>query len=167
MWIVLKYKSNEIKTLKDSLFKILGSLPEFYHPKIKFEKYVNNKLKIFEKNLLENYLICKHEKFSDNKIMNSLKYSRGLTYVLQGHEFNQKEINNFITFCKLNEDKSGFLMQGFFNTTKRSRAKFISGPFTQMIFDIIERKGKKIKILLNNINVTVSNNSGNLLYSCV
>jgi len=167
MWIVIKYKKNELKTLKDSFCKILGDMPEFYSPKMKIEKYVNNKLKIFEKNILDNYLICKHTKFRDHKIINLLKNSRGLSYFLQGYEFNQKELNTFIQFCKLNEDSNGFLLQDFFRVSEKNKAKFVSGPFTQMIFDIIEKRGNKLKILLNKMNMTISNNSDNLLYSYI
>ena len=45
--------------------------------------------------------------------------------------------------------------------------KFISGPFTQMIFDIIEDRGGKLKVLLNNANMTISKSSKNLLYSYI
>ena len=34
MWVVLKYKPKEFEILKDSFFKILGEMPEFYNPKI-------------------------------------------------------------------------------------------------------------------------------------
>jgi len=57
MWVVLKYKPKEFEILKDSFFKILGEMPEFYNPKYKYERYINNKLKTFEKNILNNYLI--------------------------------------------------------------------------------------------------------------
>tara|TARA_B100001123_G_scaffold399046_1_gene483675 strand:- start:95 stop:598 length:504 start_codon:yes stop_codon:yes gene_type:complete len=165
MWIVVKYKSKEYKTLKESFFHILGEMPEFYSPKIKFEKYINNKLKKFEKNLLDNYLMCRHYKFKERKIINLLKNSRGLTHFLNGYEFNQKEINSFVKFCKSKEDSDGFLTQSFFNIPIRKKAKFISGPFTQFVFDIIENKGKKLKVVLNNINMTIRNNSNNYLYS--
>ncbi len=165
MWIVAKYKPREFKILNESFFKIIGEMPEFYNPKIKFEKYINNKLKVFEKNILEGYLICKHNKFKDHKIISSLENSRGLNYFLSGCEFNQKELDNFVKFCKSNEDSSGYLTQNFFRITKKTKAKFISGPFSQMMFDIVENKGKKLKILLNNINMTISNNSSSLLYS--
>ena len=36
---------------------------------------------------------------------------------------------------------------------------------TQMFFDIVEQKGKKLKILLNNINITLSKSSSSYLYS--
>ena len=167
MWIVAKYKSKEFEILKESFSKILGDMPEFYNPKIKCQRYINNKLKSFEKNILDNYLICKHSKFVDPKIINALKNSRGLNYILDGFKFNQKEINNFIKYCKSQEDGNGFLNQNFFNISKKTKAQFMSGPFTQMIFSVVENKGKILKILLNNINITVSKNSRNLLYSYI
>ena len=167
MWVVLKYKPKEFEILKDSFFKILGEMPEFYNPKYKYERYINNKLKTFEKSILNNYLICKHNKFKDPKIVNILKNSRGLIYFLSGCEFNQKQLEEFIKFCRLNEDANGFLTQSFFKIIKKTKAKFISGPFTQMIFDIIEDRGGKLKVLLNNANMTISKSSKNLLYSYI
>ena len=167
MWVVLKYKPKEFEILKDSFFKILGEMPEFYNPKYKYERYINNKLKTFEKSILNNYLICKHDKFKDSKIVNILKNSRGLIYFLSGCEFNQKQLEEFIKFCRLNEDANGFLTQSFFKIIKKTKAKFISGPFTQMIFDIIEDRGGKLKVLLNNVNMTISKSSKNLLYSYI
>ena len=167
MWVVLKYKPKEFEILKDSFFKILGEMPEFYNPKYKYERYINNKLKTFEKSILNNYLICKHSKFKDPKIVNILKNSRGLIYFLSGCEFNQKKLEEFIKFCRLNEDANGFLTQSFFKIIKKTKAKFISGPFTQMIFDIIEDRGGKLKVLLNNVNMTISKSSKNLLYSYI
>ena len=166
MWIVAKYKPNEFRILKDSFFKILGEMPEFYNPKIKYERYIKNKLKVFEKKILDNYVICKHDKFRDHTLVNVLKSSRGLIYFLNGYESNQKELNNFVKLCKSYEDEEGFLKQNFFKT-KKNKAKFISGPFTQMVFDIIEEKGLKLKILINNMNMTISKRSSNLLYSYI
>ena len=54
-------------------------------------------------------------------------------------------INQLAEFCKSNEDSYGFLCQSFFNVVEKTKAKFVSGPFTQMMFDIVERKGKKLK----------------------
>ena len=167
MWVVLKYKPKEFEILKDSFFKILGEMPEFYNPKYKYERYINNKLKTFEKSILNNYLICKHNKFKDPKIVNILKNSRGLIYFLSGCEFNQKKLEEFIKFCRLNEDANGFLTQSFFKIIKKTKAKFISGPFTQMIFDIIEDREGKLKVLLNNVSMTISKSSKNLLYSYI
>ena len=167
MWIVAKYKKKEFEILKNSFFKILGNYPEFYNPKVKFKKFINNKLKIIEQNILDNYLICRHSKFDDKKIINQLEKSRGINYFLSGFELNQKELISFVKFCKSNEDSNGYLKQTFFEISKKTKAKFVSGPFAGMIFDIIEKKSKKIKILLNNMNMTISNNSSNLLYSYI
>jgi|TARA_Y100000294_G_scaffold156118_1_gene156805 hypothetical protein len=163
VWIVAKYKRKEFEILKESFFKILGEMPEFYNPKIKYARYIKNKLKIFEKNILDDYLICRHNKFNDHTLINALKSSPGLAYFLQGYEFNQKDLCKFVQFCKIHEDKNGFLKQDFFEI-KKNKAKFVSGPFTQMIFDIIEEKRTKLKILINNMNITISKGSSNLLY---
>ena len=55
----------------------------------------------------------------------------------------------------------------FFKIIEKTKAKFISGPFTQMIFDIIEDRGGKLKVLLNNVNITISRSSKKLLYSYI
>ena len=34
MWIVAKYKTKELETLKKVFFQTLGDMPEFYNPKI-------------------------------------------------------------------------------------------------------------------------------------
>ena len=62
----------------------------------------------------------------------------------------------------MHEDKNGFLKQDFFEI-KTNKAMFVSGPFTQMIFNIIEEKKRKIKILINNMDITISKSSNNLL----
>jgi len=167
MWIVAKYKPKEFAVLKEAFIKILGEKPEFYIPKIKYENYKNNKLKIYEKNILNNYIICKHEKFSDSALVNLLKNSRGLVYFLKNSETNQSELESFVKLCKSHEDQDGFLKQTFFKISSKSKAKFVSGPFTRMSFNIIEENACKLKILLNNINVTISKTSEKLLYSYI
>ena len=77
---------------------------------------------------------------------------------------NQKELIDFIDFCKKNENSDGYLKQSFFNIGSKTKAKFISGPFAQMMFDIMEDNGKKLKVLINNLNITINKNSTNLLY---
>ena len=84
MWVVIKYKAKEFKTLKNNFFKVLGNSPEYYSPKIKYQKYINKKLKFFEKDILDNYLVCKHEKFKDNKIINLLKNTPSDLFVIKG-----------------------------------------------------------------------------------
>ena len=69
----------------------------------------------------------------------------------------------FIEYCKNSENKQGFLTQSFFKSATNNKAKFISGPFTNMMFEIIKRQKNKLKILVGNVVMTVSDNS-NYLY---
>ena len=54
-------------------------------------------------------------------------------------------------------------MPGFFKSIMKRKAKFVSGPFTNMVFEIIERQKNKIKILVGNIVTTISDKK-NYLY---
>jgi len=164
MWIVLKYKKNEINFLKNDFKKILGNIPIIFRPKIKYQKLIKNKLKNFEKDILDDYLICYDEKFKNHNLLSTLKNIKGLKYFLKNHQNNQKEIISFVNYCKCNQGIDGYIKQSFFNITKKTRARFISGPFTQMMFDILEDKGKKLKILINNLNITITKNSSDLIY---
>ena len=103
MWVVAKYKPKELEILKQSFSKIIGDMPEFYIPKIKQAYYINNKLKILKKNILSNYIICKHDKFKNLKFLNALNNSRGLIYLLKHYDSNQKNLENFVKLCKILE----------------------------------------------------------------
>ena len=65
MWIVFKYKKKEFSLLKQDFRKILGDLPLIFRPKFKYQKLVKNKLLFLEKDILDDYLICYHEKFQN------------------------------------------------------------------------------------------------------
>ena len=60
-------------------------------------------------------------------------------------ESSQKNILDFIDLCKKNSDKDGFLNQSFFNLIKERKGVFIDGPFTNMIFEILEVQKNKQK----------------------
>ena len=66
MWIVFKYKRREFSLLKQDFRKILGDLPLIFRPKFKYQTLVKKKLKFLEKDILDDYLICYHEKFQNN-----------------------------------------------------------------------------------------------------
>ena len=51
----------------------------------------------------------------------------------------------------------------FFKNIIRHKGKFITGPFTNIMFEIIERQKNKLKILIGNIVTTISDNK-NYLY---
>ena len=49
-------------------------------------------------------------------------------------------------------------MSTFFKNVIKNRGQFISGPFTNMMFEIIEKQKNKLKIVVDNIVTTVSDN---------
>ena len=117
MWIIAKYKLNELNILKKKFKDILGDDPEYFTPKIKYTKIVKKKFKTFQKSILEGYF----------------------------------------------EDEEGFIKQDFFNFDNFTRAKFVSGPFTNIFFDILSKQSDKIEILIGKYKTTISKSS-KLLY---
>ena len=115
MWTIIKYKSQELQTAKKNLILKFEDKPIFYLPKIKYQKIINKKVKSFEKNILENYMICFHKNFSDANFITRLKNLRGISYFLSGYQNNQNDILNFVNNCKNYEDKDGFLNSKFFD----------------------------------------------------
>lgn len=159
MWIIAKYKSNELNILKNRFKEILGNEPEYFSPKIKYNKIIKQKFKTFQKSILEGYLICFHSKFNSKDVLNNLKYTRGITYILDGFKNNQKEIFEFVNKCKNFEDENGFIKQEFFSNKNFTRAKFVSGPFTNIVFDILSRHSDKIEILIGKYKTSISKES--------
>ena len=156
MWTILKFDRKNLATLKNDFSKILGKDFDFYIPKILVQKFKNKKLINKEFYLLGDYLFCFHTKFSDKKVINTLQYSKGLKYFVNGFFQSQLEIQSFIDKCKKSENKNGYLSQEFLEINIKSKFKFISGPFVNAIFKIIELQGKKIKILIGNLKTTVN-----------
>ena len=62
MWIVAKVKRKEFNIFKQKLVEKFGKDTQFYHPKLQYQRYIKNKIKKFEKFILENYVFCYHEK---------------------------------------------------------------------------------------------------------
>jgi len=156
MWLVARYKSSELQMFKHNLTKKLGEKPIFFMPKIKYQKYYKNKLRTFEENILEGYILCFHRNFESTNIVNNIQYIKGLQYFLKNFSQNQGEIKNFISFCKTHQDINGYLNQDFFNFSKIKQGRFLSGPFTNLIFKVLENKKKKLKVLIGNIKTTIS-----------
>ena len=162
MWVVAKVKIKDLNIFKKNLTEKIGSDIKFYHPKIEYHKYFGSKVKRFEKFILENYVFCYHIKFEKTNFVNGVRSIRGLNYFLEGYSQNQSNIIKFIEYCKTFEDKKGYLTQSFFTNIISKKAKFISGPFTNMIFEIIEKQKNKLKILVGNIVTTIPNNTSYL-----
>ena len=163
MWIVAKVKSKELNIFKIKLLEKLGEGIKFYHPKIEYHKYFRDKLKRMELPILENYIFCYHEKFNKSDFLSTIRFIKGLEYFLKGHQAAQKEIIKFINYCKDYENEKGYIKQTFFKTKIIKKGKFISGPFSNMIFEILEKQKNKLKILVGNIVTTISD-SKNYIY---
>ncbi len=155
MWIVAKIKTKEIGLLKNSFKNQLGSTPEFYSPKISLERTIKNKIFKSDNFILDNYVFIKHDKFKNNAVIASLKYLKGLDYILPFLRSSQKEISDFITKCKNNENKFGYLTQNFFNLIVNKKFNFNSGPFVKFICEILELQKNKIKVLVRNYTVCI------------
>ena len=155
MWTIIKFDKKRIELLKKDLKNKLNGDITFYTPQLQIEKFKNNKLSKKEYNLLGDYIFCFHNSFKKEEIMQSLKFTKGLKYFLGGFIESQKEIVNFITKCKNAENKDGYLSHNFFELELNSTYKFSSGPFTNMIFKIIDLQKNKINILLGNIKTTI------------
>ena len=157
MWIVAKLKISNLNIFKRELTKKFGEEIKFYQPKIEYHQNFGSKVKRLEKFVLENYIFCFHKKFKESRYINEARSSKGLQYFLDGYNQNQKQITKFIEYCKSFENESGYLTQSFFRTIISNKAKFISGPFTNMIFEILDKQKNKLKILVGNLVTTISN----------
>ena len=120
MWVVAKIDIKKISTLKNEFFKKLGKNVLFYSPKLKLRKFMNSKIQVKENFILGNYILCFHKEFEKKSSLTSLKYCKGLKYFLNDLYSSQKEILDFISKCKKNEDKEGFIKQNFFDFEKLS-----------------------------------------------
>ena len=156
MWTVLKIDTKNLALLKNDLINKLGKDVKFYIPKLKLKKFFKKNIYIREVPLIGDYLLCFHKDFSKKSIFSSLKYCKGLKYFLTDFLNSQNEIEKFITKCKENEDENGFIKSTFFDFKKSKKYEFISGPFTNMIFSIIQENKLSIKTLIGNYIATVS-----------
>jgi len=157
MWAVLKFEKKNLSFLKKDFFTKLGSEVKFYMPKLKLQKYIKNKIYLKESFLLGNYLLCFHRDFSNKNIINSLKYCKGVDYFLTNFLNSQNEIEEFIKKCKQHEDEKGYLKQTFFELKKGKKYEFISGPFTNMIFNVLNENKFRYRVIIGKFNATVSN----------
>ena len=157
MWVVGKIKQFQLEKIKSNLKEkeINGCKIDIYAPRFVFTKKVKNKFIKIEKKLLDNYVFF-NLNFSNFDIASkSLKFTKGLSYILDNFKSDQKGIKNFIDNCKNFEDERGFIKPSFFLIIKNSKAKFLNGPFSNFVFEVIEKKEKEMNILLGSLKVRV------------
>ena len=156
MWTIIKINRNKFGFLKRDFEKKLGNKFKIYNPKIRFQKYKKNKVFFKELPILGDYLFCFHHSFNDPKVINNLKFSRGLKYFLEGSTLFQREIEKFISKCKSLENEAGYLSTDLYELNVNSKYKFSSGPFAEKIFKIMQLQKNKIDILIGDFKATIS-----------
>ena len=156
MWIIIKFKPNQFNTLKQEFKKKLKIEPKFFSPQLKHEKIKRNKLIPHTSLLLGDYFFCFHPQFNDENFLQNINYLKGLKFFLKGFKNYQKDILSFINRCKKHEDKNGFIKQTFFNLISIKKIKFLSGPFTNIIFQIVKRKKEIMEVSDGKINISFS-----------
>tara|TARA_B100001250_G_C19816762_1_gene798841 strand:- start:48 stop:524 length:477 start_codon:yes stop_codon:yes gene_type:complete len=151
MWIVVSTKN--LNFFQEEIRKKVSDI-KFYNPIIKS----NNQLKT--KNLLGGYLFCYSESFkSAKKTFFNLKFTKGLNKILFSHEFYQRDIISFINLCKSHEDNEGFIKNTFFKLKIKEKGQILNGPFSDYIFNLISKNNNNIKVIVDNIKLTISDKS--------
>ena len=87
--------------------------------------------------------------------LHKLKFCKGLKYILNGFSKFQDDISKFIKKCNDLENKDGYLAQSLCEINFNSTYKFLSGPFINQIFKIINLRDKKIDIKMGNLKTTI------------
>ena len=159
MWIVAKYKNSEQNIFLQNISKKVSGIIKIFNPKIKINSYKKNRLVTKEKPLLNNYLFCFHPDFSDSNVLKSISTTIGLMYLLKGSDLYQDEIENFIKYYKSHEDENGYVKQSFLDVSHNKFYKFTSGPFTNLIFRLIDKNKNKIQILIGNVKTVINKNT--------
>ena len=159
MWVVASIKN--IDLFKKELKKKINDV-KFYYPKIKSIKEKNSK------NLLGNYIFCYSQSFLDErkKLISKFNFVKGLKKMLFANIGYQDEITNFIKFCEMHEDENGFIKNSFFKNSIYEKGKFLNGPLSNYIFSIIKKEKNKIKVLIGEVKVSISD-KGKFNYSAL
>ena len=155
MWAVIKFDAKNFDFFKRELKTKLSCNHVLYCPKLLIQKYKNNKLIKKEYNILGDYVFCYDKKFQNEEILTKLKFVKGLKCILGGFSLYQEEIVKFINQCKKFENHNGYITQNFFQPQEDLKYKFISGPFVNTIFQIINIQKNKIKISMGDLKTTI------------
>ncbi len=158
MWAIIKYDKKFIEILKREFKNKIDKDVKFYNPKISIQKFKKNKLIYKEYDLLGDYLFCYHKNFENSKNIINYKYTKGLKYFLDGYKGAQSDIEAFINNCKINEDEKGNLKCNFYELFLEKKYKFLSGPFSEKIFNITLIQKQKIEVAIGNIKTKIKRN---------
>ena len=158
MWLIAKVKNKERSLFKKELVKNTNGRACFFEPKIKTCKKKNNAL---PKYLLDEYIFCQSDLFSNKFEVNKFKFTLGLDYFLISSLTFQNQVKNFILKCKKYQDEDGFITNKFFIELEKKNFKFVSGPFLNFLFKIVHYKKNQFLIEVNNKKIVFDNNNTN------
>ena len=96
-------------------------------------------------------------------LVNFLSSTKGLEYFLEKSILSQIQIQNFINSCKSFEDHQGYIKPNYFKNFLNLKARFLSGPFINQVFQVIEKKENYMKIIMNDLEIKFSDKT-NYLY---
>ena len=159
MWIIVKIKTREVNIFKDNLRLLFNGDVIFYRPKVIYNK--NNNPNQFIKYILGDYIFCNHKNFKYKNELFKIQNVRGLKYILNGNFANGEDVEKFIDNCKKNEDHNGSLKQNFFNNLLNEKAKFITGPLSNLVFEIIKNEKNNIEAIFNKDKKIIFNKKNN------
>lgn len=162
MWIVAKVKPNSEKIFIQELKNKIGAKANIYLPKILLSN--NYKKKSYYKNILGNYVLCKSDSFKNVNILKKLTFTKGLNYFLIGSDKDSNEINKFVNLCRKNENENGFISNSFFFDKIKKHSKIVTGPFKNILLDIIKIKNKKLIGITGDIKFVINNKCKNYCY---
>ncbi len=158
--MVAKIKKNEFHIFRKTLDEKIKNV-EIYAPKYECSTKIKNK-KIF-KFILNSYVFINNPNFKDKSFVSKLKYIKGLEYMLNGYKIDQKQIKNFIDYCKKNEDSKGNLNQRFFFNLSENNYKFATGPFKNFVLNLLNVKKNSVQTECNGKLISFKNDMRFLL----
>lgn len=162
MWVVAKIKPNYENIFIKELRNKIGEKTNIYLPKILLSN--NYKKKNYYKNILGNYILCKSDLFKNSDILKKLNFVKGLNYFLIGTDKDSNEINKFVNLCRDNENEHGFISNSFFFDKINKHSKIVTGPFKNILIEIIKIKNKKLIGITGDIKFVINNKCKNYCY---
>ena len=161
MWVVAKIKTNHEKIFFNELKILTNNNFKFYYPKIKILEH-SRKFKF--KNILGNYVFCYSKNFKIKNFQLNSKFLKGLQHFIFGSEKDSFEIENFVNFCKKNENEDGLIANNFFFKLINEKTKIISGPLKNIFLDIKKIYKNKIFARSGNYKIIITKNSNSVCY---
>ena len=158
MWTIFKFDKRQFHLLENEIKNKLGNDFIIYWQQILIKKKSKNKLIKKELDILGDYLFCFHQELKKNKIIENLKFCKGIKHFIYGYKETQKEIVDFINKCKKNENSDGYISNDFLELLVGSNYKFVSGPFSNKIFKLLEINKFRLRIALGHIKTTFERN---------